>query len=363
MKVGIIGLPKSGKTTVFNALTGSKAKVSSFSLGELKPNIAQVKVPDLRITQLCQMYSPKSVVLAEIEFIDMVGIMGNTSISGAFDTQSLSFIKDVDAIVEVIRIFEDESIVHTQGSVDPQRDVKIIESEILLSDMERVEKRCESLSYKKGKKTQEDERDEILLNRCKQQLELEQWLKDLELKEDEHKVLNGLQLLTTKPVILVANIGENDLNINGNSKIRDLVGYAKIKGIPFISLCGKVEMEIKELSEDEQGEFLSELGISEPSINPLIRICYEALGLISFFTAGKKEVKAWTIPKGTSALKASGKIHSDIERGFIRAEVIKYDDLVGAGSKSHARDKGLIRLEGKEYLVCDGDVIEFRFNV
>lgn len=362
MKVGIIGLPKSGKTTVFNALTGSNAKVSSFSLGDLKPNIAQVKVPDLRMTQLCQMYSPKSVVLAEIEFIDMVGIRGSGVIQG-FDMQFLSFIKDVDAIVEVIRIFEDEGIIHPQGSVEPQRDVKIIESEILLSDMERVEKRCESLSHKKVKKTLEDERNEILLNRCKQQLELEQWLKDLELKEDEHKILNSLQLLTTKPVILVANIGENDLNINENPKMKDLVGYAKMKGIPLISLCGKVEMEIKELSEDEQGEFLSELGISEPSINPLIRICYEALGLISFFTAGKKEVKAWTIPKGTSALKASGKIHSDIERGFIRAEVIKYDDLISAGSKSHARDKGLIRLEGKEYLVCDGDVIEFRFNV
>lgn len=358
MKVGIIGLPKAGKTTVLNALTG--AGTGEFFKGDSKLNRAQVNVPDKRLSQLGQIYAPRQVVPAEIEFIDLALPRG----TWLEDPEVISHFRQVDALLEVVRLFADETIPHPEGEINPERDIRKIDDELTLADLAIIERRITALNQQKGKKkSAQDEREEQLLKRCQETLEAEQPIKMMNLNDEEEKLTRGFQFLTAKSLIIAANIGEQELSLTDYPLLNNLRTYTRSKGYSFIVLGGKIEAEVRELPEAERAEFLEALGIKEPAIDNLIRTAYHALGLISFFTIGKKEVKAWTIRTGTSAVKAAGKIHSDMERGFIRAEVISYEDLISCGSKTIAKSKGLLRLEGKEYQVRDGDVVEFRFNV
>ncbi|MEW5768426.1 MAG: redox-regulated ATPase YchF [bacterium] len=358
MKVGIIGLPKVGKTTVFNALTGAGA--AEFFKGDSKLNLAQVKVPDPRLSRLGLIYAPKQVVSAEIEFIDIALPKG----TWLEDPEVISHFRQVDALLEVIRLFPDQTISPPEGGINPARDIRKIDDELALADLAIIERRITALNHQKGKKkSAQDEIEEQLLKRCQEALDAEQPIKMMNLNDEEEKLTRGFQFLTAKSLIIAANIAEEALNLTDYPLLNDLRTYTGGKGYPLIVLGGKIEAEVRELPEEERTEFLKALGIKEPAIDNLIRTVYSALGLISFFTIGKKEVKAWTVRTGTPAVKAAGKIHSDMERGFIRAEVISYEDLISCGSKATAKSKGLLRLEGKEYQIRDGDVVEFRFNV
>lgn len=370
MKLSITGFSNSGKTTVFNALTGLNLSVTSYptliSAGA-EPQIGIVKIPDIRIDKLSSIYKPKKTTLATVEYIDFVGIAsGGDAVQ---NSKVFSLIKDVDAVVHVVRAFEDESIIHPMGSINPVRDVTSFEAELILGDLDFVEKRLQKIEEqaKKGKK--QDETDRNFLLKCKKALEEEISLRNLEFSEEEKRLMLAYQFLSTMPEIIVLNIDEKDI---GSEKVQnfqnEIEKYFKDLGqsvIPHvIALCGKIEMEIAQLPQDEAKAFLEDLGIKEPAMNMLCRVSYDALGLISFFTVGEDEVRAWTIKKGTSAHQAAGKIHSDIERGFIRAEVVSYDDFVLSGEDMvRVREKGLFRLEGKTYPVKDGDIINFKFNV
>lgn len=368
MKFAITGFSNSGKTTVFNALTGLNLPTTTYPTlisTDIKPHIGVVKVPDARIDKLSSIYKPQKTTHATIEYIDYLGIISGDV---AQNSRVFNLIKDVDAIVHVVRVFEDESIVHPLGNIDPVRDVKSFETELILGDLEFVEKRLERIedTAKKGKK--QDEAGKHLLLKCKKALEDEISLRDIEFNEEEKRVMLSYQFLSTMPEIIVLNIGEKDIN---SEMIKDLqkgieVYFKKGHGVipPVLPLCGRLEMEIAQLPQDEAKIFLDDLGIEEQATNKLCRISYEALGLISFFTVIRDEVRAWTIKKGTEALKAAGKVHSDMERGFIRAEVIGFDDFVSSGKDIvKAKEKGLVRLEGRNYVVKDGDIINFRFNV
>ncbi|NOY39893.1 MAG: redox-regulated ATPase YchF [Nitrospirae bacterium] len=359
MKIGIIGLANSGKTTIFNALTGQNIPTTVYPTTEAQPNVGVVKVPDERVERLTGIYQPKKVTLATVEYIDYLGI---TKGDPQQNRKVLDMIKDVDAVVHVIRAFEDESIIHPTGNVDPLRDAeKTVELELIFSDLELVEKRLERMEEgaRKGKK--QDEKERAVLLRCKEVLEEEIPLRRVAFNEDELLSLRHLQFISIKPEVMLLNLHEDDI---GSEKGSALVEQLRKRfELPVVALSGKIEMEIAQLGQDEAKEFLKDLGIEEPAMARLIRICYDHLGLISFHTVGKDEVRAWTIKKGTTAQKAAGKIHTDIERGFIRAEVISFDDFIKSGSMAAAREKGLVRLEGKTYEVQDGDIINFRFNV
>ncbi len=373
MKLTITGFSNSGKTTVFNALTGLDLDTSTYptlTSAKIEPHIGIVKVPDKRLDKLSSVYKNRKTIYATVQYADYAGI---TSASSGGDTSQntkvFDLIRDADAIVHVVRAFEDETIMHPLGGIDPVRDVKSFETELILGDLEFVEKRLESieLATKKGKK--QDKSEKQLLLKCKEELEHEAALRNISFSDEERKIMSSFQFLTTIPEIIVLNIGEKDINTDRIKKIQEeMEDY--FKGInqdtipPVITLCGKIEMEIAQLPKDEAKAFLDDLGIDEPAMNRLCGVSYDALGLISFFTIGKGEVKAWTIKKGTEALKAAGKVHSDMERGFIRAEVISFDDFVSSGEDMvKAREKGLLRLEGKTYAVNDGDIINFKFNV
>lgn len=384
MKLAIIGLSNSGKTTVFNALTGQNLETTIYPTVSGEPNFGVVKVPDCRVDKLAVIYKPKKITYATVEYIDYLGIT-----KGDVDQNRKVFdlIKDADAVVHVVRAFEDDSVSHPMNEINALRDAEIVELEMILGDLEFVEKRLERMEEgaKRGKKPGETEKK--LLLKCKDALEKEIPLRNVYFDDEEMKLMKPLQFISTKPEVVVLNIGERDLNTD---KIRNIQKetdeyFEKIKsplakgatgggikecgGGKFVarhsslSLCGKIEMEIAQLSQNEAVEFLNDLGIEEPALNKLIHISYDLLGLISFLTCGEDEVRAWTITKGTNAQKAAGKIHSDIERGFIRAEVVGYDDFISSGSMAAARDKGLLRLEGKTHEVRDGDIINFRFNV
>jgi len=361
VKIAITGLGNSGKTTIFNALTGLNLETTSYATVSAEPHNGVVKVPDKRIDRLTEIYKPKKTTYATVEYVDYIGL---TKGDMEQNRKVFDLIKDAEAIVHVVRGFADESIVHPLGNIGPLRDAETVELEMIFGDLELVDKRLERMEQgaKRGKKP--DEAEKKLLMKCKEALESEKALRDMEFSDEETKAMSHLQFMSIKPVVILLNVGEQDLNAEGTAAtIEDLKKRFSGRQVTVQSLCGKIEMEIAQLPSDEAAAFLEDLGISEPALNKLISVSYGLLGLISFLTSGEDEVRAWTIHKGMPAQKAAGRIHSDIERGFIRAEVVSYEDFVREGSMSAARDKGLLRLEGKTYEVKDGDIINFRFNV
>jgi GTP-binding protein YchF len=353
---------------VFNALTGQNLETTIYPTTSGEPVIGVVKVPDLRLDKVSEIFSPKKTTHATVEYIDYIGLTkGDTT----QNRKVFDHIKDVDAIVHVVRAFENDAVVHPMNSVNPLRDIEIVELELIFGDFELVEKRLQRMdeAAKRGKKP--DDAEKRLLLKCKDALGKEIPLRSIDFSEEEQKTMRHLQFVSTKPEVIVLNISEEDLRTKKEVYLLDTVkGYFEkqlrnASGICYsaLSFCGKIEMEIARLSPEDARLFLDDLGIEEPALSKLIHVCYEVLGLISFFTYVGDEVKAWTIPKGTNALTAAGKIHSDIERGFIRAEVVSSDDFLSCGSIHAAKEKGLLRLEGKTYEVKDGDIINFRFNV
>lgn len=373
MKLIITGFSNSGKTTVFNALTGLNFETTTYPTSisaDAEPHIGVVKIPDTRVEKLSSIFSPRKTTFATVEYIDYVGVT-SAAVGGDISQNAKVFnlVKDADCIVHVVRAFEDESIIHPLANVNPVRDIQSFESELILGDLEFVEKRLEKIEEQARKGKKQNEADKKLLLRCKNVLEDELSLRDIDFQDDEKRLMLPYQFLTTIPEIIVLNIAERDIISDKVSDYQtDAERFFKGKGKgtvpPVLVLCGKIEMDIAQLPQDEAKAFLDDLGIEEPAMRRLYRVSYEALDLVSFLTIGKDEVKAWTIRKGTKAQQAAGKVHSDIERGFIRAEVVSYDDFISAGeSMASVREKGLARLEGKMYEVKDGDIINFKFNV
>ena len=365
MKLGIVGLPNVGKSTLFNSLTKAGAESANYPFCTIDPNIGIVPVPDARLDVLAKMHNSAKIVPAAIEFVDIAGLVKGASKGEGLGNQFLSNIREVDAIVHVVRCFEDSNIVHVDGSIDAIRDIETINLELLFSDLEILERRYAKLV--KGVKNDKSlVKETELVERLKKHLEDGKLAKSYETAyEDEAKMIESFYLLTYKPTIYAANVSEEELadDASGNENVSAVREYAAKEGSEVFVICAQIEQEIAELDDDEKKMFLEDLGLEESGLEKLIRASYSLLGLISYITTGEMETKAWTITKGTKAPQAAGKIHSDFERGFIRAEVVSYDNLVEQGSMNAAKEKGLVRSEGKEYVVQDGDVVLFRFNV
>ena len=365
MKLGIVGLPNVGKSTLFNCLTkAGSAAAANYPFCTIDPNVGIAAVPDERLNVLTRMFDSDKTTPAIIEFVDIAGLVRGASKGEGLGNQFLGHIREVDAIVHVVRCFEDDDIIHVDGSVDALRDIETINLELIFSDLEMLERRY-AKTAKTAKADKSAQAELALIERVKYALESGMRAKNLDLTEDEQALVDSFQLLTSKPVIYAANVDEADLADDGASNaqvqaVRELA--AKEKEEVFV-VCARIEEEIAELDEEDKAMYLEELGLTGAGLDRLIAASYRLLGLISYLTAGKKESRAWTIVRGTKAPQAAGKIHSDFERGFIRAEVVSYEDLVSCGSYAAAREKGLIRSEGKEYVMKDGDVVEFRFNV
>ncbi len=361
MKTAIIGLANAGKTTIFNALTGLNLEVTTFPTLSGEPHTGMVKVPDERLIRLTEIYKPKKTTQATVEYVDYMGL---TKGDVAQNKKVFDLIRDADAIVHVVRGFADESVSHPMGGVGPRRDAETVELEMIFGDLELVEKRLERMEEgaKKGKKP--DEAEHRLLVRCKEALENEKALRDVDFTVEEQMAMRSLQFMSIKPQLVVLNVSEEEMNSPATQEAcASLKEYFKGRQVTVLDLCGKIEMEIAQLPPEEARVFLDDLGIAEPALNKLIHQSYELLGLISFLTSGEDEVRAWTIRKGTDAQRAAGKIHSDIERGFIRAEVVSYDDYVQYRTMDALRNAGKLRSEGKDYVMQEGDVVNFRFNV
>lgn len=366
MKLGIVGLPNVGKSTLFNSLTKAGAESANYPFCTIDPNIGIVPVPDERLKVLGDLYNTEKIIPAAIEFVDIAGLVKGASKGEGLGNQFLSNIREVDAIVHVVRCFEDSNIIHVDGSINPLRDIETINLELIFSDIEIIERRIARTS--KGAKNDKALAKELeLLNRLKAHLEAGNMAKSFTDTQDDEEVafLESYNLLTFKPVIYAANVKEDDLINDGvdNSQVAQVREFAKEEQSEVFVICAQIEQEIAELDDDEKKMFLEELGLTESGLEKLIKASYNILGLISYLTAGPKETRAWTITKGTKAPGAAGKIHTDFERGFIRAEIVSYQNLVECKSYTVAKEKGLVRSEGKEYVVQDGDVVLFRFNV
>ncbi len=365
MKLGIVGLPNVGKSTLFNSLTKAGALAANYPFATIDPNVGVVQVPDVRIEKLGELYNTKKVTHATIEFVDIAGLVKGASKGEGLGNQFLANIREVDAIIHVVRCFEDGNVVHVDGSIDPLRDIETINLELLFSDMEILERRM----AKTGKAARMDkslQKEAAMQERLFKHMEEGNMAKTFELAdEDEEAYFKEYNLLTAKPVIYAANVAEDDLSDDGasNENVKKVREYASKEGSEVFVISAAIEQDLAELDDEEKAMFLEELGLEESGLDKLIKASYSLLGLISFLTAGEDECRAWTITKGTKAPQAAGKIHTDFERGFIKAEVVNYDDLMESGSLSAARDKGIVGMEGKDYVVKDGDVILFRFNV
>lgn len=361
-RCGIVGLPNVGKSTIFNALAKAKAEASNYPFCTIDPNKGIVLVPDPRLDRLNEMYKPKKTTSTTIEFYDIAGLVKGASEGQGLGNQFLGHIKEVEAILHVVRCFDDPNIVHVSGEVDPLRDIEVIDTELCLKDLETMEIRFEK-TEKLARSGDKESRERMpLYEKVKKSLEDGTPLRRLNLSEEERKSLRDLAFLTIKPVLYAANVAESDLP-EGGERVHRVKAWAQKEGAEAIVISGKVESELTDLSEEEQQEFLKELGLKEAGLYSLIRAGYRLLDLITYFTAGEKEVRAWTVKRGTKAPQAAGVIHSDFERGFIRAEVMSFSDLSHLGSSAAVKEKGLLRIEGKDYTVQDGDVMLFRFNV
>ena len=363
MKMGIVGLPNVGKSTLFNAITKAGAECANYPFCTIEPNVGVVAVPDERLEKLAEIYHPQKVTPAVIEFVDIAGLVKGASHGEGLGNKFLSHIREVDSIVEVVRCFEDTNIVHVDGSINPIRDIETINLELIFADMETVQKRIDN-AKKKLKADKKYQLEVDTFEKISRALESGKLARTVALNEEEAEIAKDAFLLTMKPILYVANISENQLeNVTEDENVKKVVEYAKAENAQVIPLCVKIEEEIATLDGEEEKDMLEALGLKESGLDRVIRASYDLLGLMSFLTAGEPEVRAWTIKKGTKAPQAAGKIHSDIERGFIRAEIVSYDDLIKSGSIANAREKGLMRSEGKDYIMQDGDVVLFRFNV